>query len=513
MTNRLIELTDDNYKELIGNPIYCVRFYVDYLTELFEKYPELSIPEGAVESYERYQGVRNFKEYKIPIIRLDDLTEVPDDSIFLITSSEYEYEYEQLLKKGIPENACQTIYYFLNSNTRYYRDALLYYNGTELEDILVFRSGPPMKEMLEGLDFCDNSRALFEHLVNNGYTVKYKLVWFVKDAEKYRDIESSHNNVRFMNESDAVNIDENIRNEYYHYLCQAKFIFFTDASGFCRLKREGQVRVQLWHGCGFKDTTMKKKIEPAYELMPVTSKLYIEYHSRYFNLAPEKIIVTGYPKQDWLFHPVKGWREKLGVKQSGKLVLWLPTFRAVVAKRGYLSEPGIECETGIQLIHTREEALRLDKKLKELDIVLLIKLHPLQDRAKINLPEMENIFLLENTDLVRAGLEINHIMGDADGFMSDYSSAATDYLVLDRPLAFTVEDAEDFKGKRGFLFDNIEDYLPGKLLYTFDDMNEFVDEIASGVDSTKELRDTVGFKLNEFRDDKGSERLIKALGI
>ena len=55
---------------------------------------------------------------------------------------------------------------------------------------------------------------------------------------------------------------------------------------------------------------------------------------------------------------------------------------------------------------------------------------------------------MTNDDLVDAGLEINQILGHADALISDYSSAAVDYLVLDRPEAFTLDDVEVYEKRR-----------------------------------------------------------------
>ncbi len=510
---KLVELSDENVTCLKGKAIYCVRFYADYLDDLYNQYSYLPMISGAIEGYERLRGVHFYRNYEIPVIGFDDVNTIPKDSILLITSSDYLDEYNALCEALGRDGESRTIYYFLNRNTRYYLSAIKKYDEYPLENIVVFRSGPPVKEMVDGLDYSDNARSLFEYMVENGFCEKYKLVWVVADKKKYNDVEKIHNNVIFLEEAYAVSENKDERELYYHMLCQAKYIFFTEANGFCRLKRNGQIRVQLWHGCGYKKSTMKKKKEPPYEYMPVVSKLYAQLHAEYFKLRPEQMIVTGYPKQDWLFHPKQGWKEKLGIPDGKRIVIWLPTFRTVIDKRSYLSEPGLRKDTDLQLLHNDREVEELDAILSELDTILILKLHPIQEKGKIRLPNTKNIFLVEHKELTDNRMEINHVLGDADALISDYSSAAVDFLALDRPMAFAVEDVEQFKKARGFIFDPIEDYLPGELLYDYKDMIKFIKEVGEGKDLSREKRRDIGAKLNEFHDDKNCERLLQWFGI
>ena len=45
-------------------------------------------------------------------------------------------------------------------------------------------------------DFTDNSRALFDYMVENGYNKKYELVWLVHEPEKYEKYKAE--NVKFI---------------------------------------------------------------------------------------------------------------------------------------------------------------------------------------------------------------------------------------------------------------------------------------------------------------------------
>jgi CDP-glycerol glycerophosphotransferase (TagB/SpsB family) len=87
---------------------------------------------------------------------------------------------------------------------------------------------------------------------------------------------------------------------------------------------------------------------------------------------------------------------------------------------------------------------------------------PFQKADMVHCKGFSNIHLLDNMKLVENDIQINHLLGYADALISDYSSAAVDYLVLDRPIAFTLDDVEEYNNSRGFVFDNIREWLPGE---------------------------------------------------
>ena len=54
------------------------------------------------------------------------------------------------------------------------------------------------------------------------------------------------------------------------------------------------------------------------------------------------------------------------------------------------------------------------------------------------------------------------MLGSSDALITDYSSVYFDYLLLDKPIGFTVDDMELYIKDRGFIFNNPEEYMPGK---------------------------------------------------
>ena len=100
----------------------------------------------------------------------------------------------------------------------------------------------------------------------------------------------------------------------------------------------------------------------------------------------------------------------------------------------------------------------------------------------------------------------------SDGLISDYSSIAIDYLLVDKPIAFTLDDYDLYKESRGFVFENPLDYMPGHHIYNFNDLRVFIECIATGKDSYKEERDRVR-KVTVVQSDHYCLDILNALGV
>lgn len=431
----------------------------------------------------------------------------------VIMDDYYKEVYDSLCALPIRGGDDLYVYYYLNHENEIeygYREK---YKDTALEDIIVFRSGPHASQYVHGMDFGDNARALFEYMLDRGLNERYELVWLVKDPSEFSRYER-YKNVSFLSFEWALNGTKEQMDQYYRAMCLARFVFFTDAYGFARNCRSDQVRVQLWHGCGFKTRVNFTRCEKRYELMPVISPVYKEIHERIYGLREDQVIVTGYPKDDWLFHPIpESFAKMFGAPETSRYIMWMPTFREAKGQLSNLNEYSIGKETGLPIADTRKKLGWLNELLVSKDAVIIVKLHPFQKRDRVDCVGFSNIVLIENDDLDRLDIPINRLLGKADALISDYSSASIDYLILDRPIGFLLEDIEEYGNSRGFVFDPIRDWLPGDELFTFEDMLRFVGEIADGIDSCRDKRQRLRQKLHSFSDDKSCERLVRYLEL
>ena len=451
---------------------------------------------------------------QIPIYPYEYISELDVDNYFIILNDYYNEIFLKLHKidEGNNQNH-SNIYFFPDHETEIqleYRERL---KDKPLKDIIVFKSGPHITQYVKGMDFDDNARAVFEYLISEGFDSKWHIVWLVHDPDEYREMYADHTNIEFIPESWSFSDNETEREHYYNNLFLAKYIFCTDAYGFARNCRSDQIRVQLWHGCGYKTRINFVRCEHRYEYIIVIGQKYKEIFKTIFGLQDDQVLISGYPKEDWLFSPCEDWKEIFNVPVASKYIFWMPTFREAKGVLGELDEKGFEGETGLPIVKTNEQVKQLNELLKELNVVLVLKLHPMQERSKIKFPADSNICVIENDALISERISVNRILGNADALISDYSSTSMDYLILDRPQAFTLEDVDEYKNSRGFVFDNIHEWLPGKEIWTFEDFTDFVREIGSGEDPDKELRAEIKEKIHDLEGGKSCERLVKMLGI
>lgn len=510
---KLERLTQFNFNSLIHKEIICYEKSEAYLSELYTAFHLKHKIRQIIDDNKRNQGTFVFKGDTVVVTDSSCVSQIDFHSTAILITSDYFMEaYEKLCNVPLLKNAVDTIYYFANKETEYeltYREK---YKNASLKNIIIFRSGPHASSYVKGMDFADNARALFEYMLVHGLNESYELVWLVKNPDEFKQYDHT-NHVKFLSFHWSVSEQEEERDCYYNALCLAKYIFFTDAYGFARNCRKDQIRIQLWHGCGFKTRVNFIRCEKRYEYTTVISELYSKIHQDIYGLREDQMLVTGYAKQDWLFHPVRNWKDKLGIPRTQKYIFWLPTFRTAKKQLQNLNEYELDNQTGLPIVETYEMLAQLDLLLKSFNIALILKLHPFQDRDKIGRINMKNIMMLDNDQLVEKDIQINQLLGHADALISDYSSAAVDYMILDRPIAFTLDDMEEYEQSRGFVFDHIKEWLPGTELLSFKDLCGFIKEIGEDKDATKEKRRELTAKMHKYQDDNSCGRIVEALRI
>ena len=140
-------------------------------------------------------------------------------------------------------------------------------------------------------------------------------------------------------------------------------------------------------------------------------------------------------------------------------------------------------------------------QLIDADILIVIKKHYLQVPYDFGENVLTNIVYLENRDLADNGLQLYEFINCSDALVSDYSSVAIDYLLLDRPLGFTLDDYEAYTESRGWVFDDPLEYMPGEHMYNMQDFENFILDIKNGKDNYKEQRASVRAKTHNVCDN------------
>lgn len=343
----------------------------------------------------------------------------------------------------------------------------------------------------------DNIGALFEYLIENNYNAKYKIICSTNDNKRYSNINIT--NVKFVN---------NLQGIYYFFIC--KHIYYCFGKLPIKPAKDQDV-IQMWHGTPLKaGDKATKDIDPQkdvfYTHLFSASTHFIPIVSQFFNGFPtEKIVVCGHPRTDILFQTPK---EEYKFGAYKKLITWAPTFR----KSSTLGYQDSSLKSAIPIFE-KQDLSELNKKLRQLNIKIVVKLHPLQDLSEYKNFEFENLILLSHQDFCKQNMNLYKLLRQSDALITDYSSVYFDYLLLDRPIAFTADDEEEYGTNRGYAMNNPEDYKPGPILKTKADFYLFLEDFSSNIDIYKEKREKVKLLSNEFCDGNNCKRALTLSNI
>ena len=362
--------------------------------------------------------------------------------------------------------------------------------------IIVFTSKP---------DYSDNSRALSDFLVSR--RAGYRIFWRVDNARYFKK-HFSNDCVHFID-------DRGLKSflNLFIYL-RASYIFTTHSLSFYRgLKRNGQHIINLWHGCSYKDRVNKeqKGYDDFIDKYLVAGPLFVETKSYFFCCPKDHILSLGYPRYDWLLIQTES-AKKMYDELRGecdKLIIWMPTFRN--AKNGSYHKL-TEHLSQFPLIHHESDWKSIDCICKEHNVRLIVKLHVNQKDYKVNWSELECIDKIDESVFDRYGTKMYSFLAVTDGLVSDYSSVAVDYMIVDKPIAFVLDDFELYKEARGFVVEDPRDYMPGHQIYEMSDFAEYIADIATGNDVYKQQRDRL-FNTLLHRSNHYCLDISKALGL
>lgn len=309
----------------------------------------------------------------------------------------------------------------------------------------------------------------------------------------------------------AKNIFFISRIQGFFVFLRARFVFYD--VGTTRIRPSAhQMVVQLWHGTPLKRIGRSvshyenKERLNAFSFVITTSKAFKQVFSEAFECPLEKVVVSGYPRNDFLFSPARHIVEG-GYKRR---VLWMPTFRQSL-RDGSKDAGKIPC--GISMFRCPDDLYALDAFLQRHEVFLAIKHHPLSVQNNVEFPEFRNIQIINNASYRALNVQNYSFVATFDCLITDYSSVYFDYLLLNRPIGFVVEDIERYRDTRGFTFENPLEMMPGAIIQTKDDFLAFISSLdaADEYESRRlELRDLIHSKV---QDNSACERILRFVGI
>ncbi len=350
-------------------------------------------------------------------------------------------------------------------------------------------------------DFDCNGGAFYDYLIKKEYNQKYKIIWILNhDVPK--------------NLSDNVYgfkyLRPNLKKDYY--ICRAKVL--TADSNIIKKVRKDQVSVYFDHG-SFSLKSVRKYFAFSetidYYLTASANFDPIFCETRNVPYSSSKLLHLGYPMHDVFYQDTPSELLKMTKKKYDKVILWMPTFRKSIGGR---NDSNAEYTYGIPLIENQEEFDTLQRILEGLNILMIIKIHPKQDKDSVKLLmkcASKNISVLTGDTVKQLDIDNYRLLKDADALISDYSSIVYSYILLDRPIGFVLSDLGDMK--YGFCVDNPDFFMTGSRIYTLEDMIHFIRNVSENKDEFRKERQNLCNWLHEYQDGHSCERIVKFLNL
>lgn len=356
--------------------------------------------------------------------------------------------------------------------------AKVFYHLTKKKEIEHLRQNRPsvVKNRLvfySSIDYSDNARALSDYLVEQGYLNDHEIIWLVSDPDKFKKYERQ--NLKFVREKYKYS---GLRTpEAFEYIWTADKIFFTHSMRWIKDsdRRKDQTFINLWHGCGYKAAKGKSEnIHFDYVLVP--GGVFVDTKSDFFQCGREKVLPLGYPRYDLMLANTEGGKNYVNKFRfcngaENAVVLWMPTYR--MSENMALCEDTITGNLGLPVIDGEKDLYELNQVCEKEHVVLVLKRHHLQSCYSMK-EDLSNIKYIDDLKLQESEVQLYEILPWVDALITDYSSVAIDFMLLNKPMGFTLDDYERYKQSRGFVFEDPLSYMPGMHIFHKQDFFEFI---------------------------------------
>jgi len=269
----------------------------------------------------------------------------------------------------------------------------------------------------------------------------------------------------------------------YYHIGTSKYVILDD---YCpplldiKLRKKTEV-IQTWHAAGaikkFGNGSIgcrsefEAKIHQSYTKVVVTSEKWVAPFAEAFHISKHAIYPIGLARTDVFFcektmEDISDMYLRKYPQLTGKTVItYAPTFRGRGSARATFS-------------------LRLNLKMmkEELDdnYIVVLKLHPIM--KEIPIPEALRDFVLDLSSEAT-----HHVLMRTDILITDYSSVAFEYALLERPMIFYAYDHEKYEKEQGFYYDYHE-MMPGPIVKTTKQMIQVVQKNKFDIEKIKKFK-------------------------
>lgn len=343
-------------------------------------------------------------------------------------------------------------------------------------------------------DFTGNGKAFGDYLVAN--KKNFEIIWVVDDNTAF------YPGVRIV-ESGTL---------------QALWCYFTSRyiitthNEMISTKGFNQVYISLWHGMPLKkigylsDFEYKGMVDYS-SLRIATSEVMRSTIAASFREKANNVYVTGQPRNDFIFENTLSIKDLGVVGEFKKVIFYAPTFRE---NQGNLKHSDGEQIVGNNFLRTNDFDLNeLNDYFIERNVLLLLKLHPFEEKAFEQAELASNIKIITSQTLNKLQIDINHVLAITDILISDYSSIYFDFMLKNKPIIFLVPDKDSYsKSRGGFALEPFDFWTPGEKVVSQMELLDEITQLINGVDLYYDKRAEVHAIVNKYSDNKNCERVF-----
>ncbi|KIX91414.1 hypothetical protein TP70_02510 [Staphylococcus microti] len=253
-------------------------------------------------------------------------------------------------------------------------------------------------------------------------------------------------------------------NEFFNYFYTAKVVIGESWIPAAFRKKEGQTWIQLWHGTPFKkmlfdsnEATMlglnighkvKMKNDIArWDYLIADSEIAKQKFNTSFDMPKEKIITSGYPRNEWLkanhdnAAAIKAIKIKNNLPLDKKIILYAPTWRDYNYKKPEAKKD-------------KNYIMAFKKLLNHLgnDYCIINKAHSMDTQPSWN-TGISQVFTVSDK------VDTQELLAISDIIVTDYSSIYADLIHINKPFYFLFKDLPKFNISRGLYSDMYKDIL------------------------------------------------------
>jgi CDP-glycerol glycerophosphotransferase (TagB/SpsB family) len=92
--------------------------------------------------------------------------------------------------------------------------------------------------------------------------------------------------------------------------------------------------------------------------------------------------------------------------------------------------------------------------------------------------------------------------------ISDYSSIAVDYLLLDKPIVYAIRDVDEYYKKHGLMTEPFDAWAPGETVQNYEKLKNAIRNALFCEDKFKDKREQMRRIMHKYNDAESTRRVL-----